>query len=445
MNYDINCVRQIHNDGYVLAGWGFNYLNPSYTRDLSIIKTNSTGDTLWRKYYDIEDDWGTSILETNDLGYIMCGYTQYYDSLYTITNSKIDLMKTDSAGNVLWLKQYNASSYPFSFGYYVSSTSDGGFIITGSAGDSTNTYVYLIKTDLSGNLLWSQIYGDSGIYKGNCVQQTPDGGYAILGAYQDAFYNQGMYFIKTDSLGNSGCNENSISTVEDSTSASIRRKSTLTIQNGAVSYPTPEISYYLEVNTLCSTVSYCSAMFNLYPDTSVLHHYYAVNMAAGIQPLSYVWSWGDGTYDSIAYPSHLYDSSGYYSICLTITDAIGCTSTYCDSSYLQKDGNSIISIDVIPPGTTWINENNNSTNITVFPNPSSSSFTIKSSQILNNATLTLFNSIGLVVKQIKNICGQTYILQRDNLSTGIYFLQLIQNNKILSKEKLIFIGRGEAF
>ena len=90
----------------------------------------------------------------------------------------------------------------------------------------------------------------------------------------------------------------------------------------------------------------CSAYFELY-STSTPHVYNAVNMAYGAKPLKYLWSWGDGNTDTTEYPSHTYDSTGFYKICLTITDANGCNSNYCTSFYLMKSGNPMITIHVV--------------------------------------------------------------------------------------------------
>jgi hypothetical protein len=58
-----------------------------------------------------------------------------------------------------WEKTYGGSTYDF--GYSVQQTSDGGYILVGytdsyGAGESD---VYLIKTDSSGNKFWSKTFG----------------------------------------------------------------------------------------------------------------------------------------------------------------------------------------------------------------------------------------------------------------------------------------------
>ena len=65
---------------------------------------------------------------------------------------------------------------------------------------------------------------------------------------------------------------------------------------------------------------------------------------------------------------------------------------------------------------------------TVSPNPLSSQTTIQFENKLLNATLSLYNCFGQKVKEITNINDQTILLTRDNLSNGLYYAQLTQEN-----------------
>ncbi len=75
--------------------------------------------------------------------------------------------------------------------------------------------------------------------------------------------------------------------------------------------------------------------------------------------------------------------------------------------------------------------------ISVFPNPFISSTTIKTNGNLKYANLTIYNSYGQTLKQINNISGQTVYLSSDNLPSGIYFIRLTEENKIIGVEKII--------
>ncbi len=78
-----------------------------------------------------------------------------------------------------------------------------------------------------------------------------------------------------------------------------------------------------------------------------------------------------------------------------------------------------------------------SNTVSVYPNPTSSDFILKSNDHFVNARLSVYNACGQEVKQIKNISGQEIKLQRDNLPKGIYFIRLEQDNNIFTTDKLI--------
>jgi photosystem II stability/assembly factor-like uncharacterized protein len=72
-----------------------------------------------------------------------------------------------------------------------------------------------------------------------------------------------------------------------------------------------------------------------------------------------------------------------------------------------------------------------------FPNPFSFETTIQANINLNSATLSIYNALGQEVKTINNISGKEITLQRDNLPEGIYFIRLVEGDKIIANGKLI--------
>ncbi len=90
---------------------------------------------------------------------------------------------------------------------------------------------------------------------------------------------------------------------------------------------------------------------------------------------------------------------------------------------------------------TDISENHINENWSIFPNPFCLETTINSNNNLKGASLTIYNSFGQQVKQIKNISGQSTILHRDNLPSGLYFIRLTQNNKVLAAEIIVIIDK----
>jgi len=190
-------VQQTSDGGYIVAGWTDSYGAGGF--DAYLIKTNASGDTLWtRTYGGAGDDYGRSVQQTSDGGYIVVGET----FSFSIDASDVYLIKTNASGNTLWTRIYGGADWDD--GESVQQTSDGGYIIVGR----TESYgagkfdVYLIKTNASGDTLWTRTYGGAGSDYGYSVQQTSDGGYIVVGETNS--YGVGgldVYLIKTNASG----------------------------------------------------------------------------------------------------------------------------------------------------------------------------------------------------------------------------------------------------
>jgi hypothetical protein len=125
-----------------------------------------------RTYGGPANEYGYSVQQTSDSGYIVAGWTNSYG------NQRVYLIKTNAFGDTLWTKTYGGNGD--AFGYSVKQTSDGGFVIAGmifTFGDSNQ--VYLIKTNGSGDTLWTRTYGGAHTDVGYSVQQITDGGYIV--------------------------------------------------------------------------------------------------------------------------------------------------------------------------------------------------------------------------------------------------------------------------
>lgn len=74
---------------------------------------------------------------------------------------------------------------------------------------------------------------------------------------------------------------------------------------------------------------------------------------------------------------------------------------------------------------------------TLLPNPFTDRATLTLGKNVSNGALKIFNSVGQLVKEIKNIEGQQIIIERGGLKNGIYILQLFENNKLLCIQKIL--------
>src|SRR6185295_12685007 len=67
---------------------------------------------------------------------------------------------------------------------------------------TTPGLILLIKLDESGGLVWSKTFDIDSYQEGRGVVQTPDGRYCIAGYVSSSNNNNKGYLIKTDSSGN---------------------------------------------------------------------------------------------------------------------------------------------------------------------------------------------------------------------------------------------------
>ena len=204
--YDIAySVQQTNDGGYIIVG---ETSTASQGYDVWFIKTDANGEELWSKTFGgANTDGGRSVQQTTDGGYIIAGHT----SSFGAGGWNVYLIKTDDNGNEVWSKTFGGSTYDY--GNSVQQTADGGYIICGFTGSfgAGATDLWLIKTDGDGNEDWSKTFGGSEYDRGWSVQQTSDDGYIIAGDTESfgagssdvylVYVSQGADFVASPTMG----------------------------------------------------------------------------------------------------------------------------------------------------------------------------------------------------------------------------------------------------
>lgn len=183
-NDSARSVSPASDGGYILAGHTRSY--GAGDADIWLVKLGENGDKQWdRTFGGAGADYGESVIQAGDGGYIITGATFSYGA----GSADAWLIKVSADGDMLWDRTFGGNG--FDSGYDVRPTPDGGYAIAGStrsygAGGSD---IWLIKTDAGGNRLWSQTFGGPGWDEGTSLYVNPTGAYAIAG--ETASYGAG--------------------------------------------------------------------------------------------------------------------------------------------------------------------------------------------------------------------------------------------------------------
>ncbi len=413
-------VRQTTDNGYILLGSTESF---SASRDIYLIKTNQYGDTLWTKTFGGPSfDNGSEVQQTMEGGYILCGdkYGQTF------------IVKTETNGDTIWTKTYSG------YGNSIVQTADSGYTI---AGYSSN-HVLLFKINSSGDTLWTKYYGSSPSQNCRDSKQTNDGGYILVGNISTGSACD-VYLIKTDAIGDTLWTKSYGGSGYDEGYSVVQ-----TNDNGYV--------------LLGNSNSFGGEMFYLIKTDINGNLQWTKTYDGNLNDEGYeVQQTSDGGFVFVAETDK--NGLGYDEVFLVKTDAIG--DTLWTRTYNQGNGNGLqVTSDggYIILGFTGIigagmndfyliktdnngnvsgmpNTNiNNNFKITSYPNPFNDFTTVKFENSDNcNYTLTLYNTQGEIIRDISNITSDKVVIERKNLNSGLYFYQLRTDKRVVAVGKLI--------
>jgi gliding motility-associated-like protein len=175
--------RQTSDGGYITTGIG----SFAGTERPFLQKLDCKGKVLWAKSFSASGSWNNifmKVIETTDSHYVMVANTGTFQA-YNILVAKF---KRD--GTAVWRKTINAGQGN-DFGQSIKQTKDGGFIICGGTNSqgteqvgSSYSDMYFVKISEAGVLQWSRTIGNSSsIDDAKDIVELQQGGYAFTGSY----------------------------------------------------------------------------------------------------------------------------------------------------------------------------------------------------------------------------------------------------------------------
>src|SRR5258706_2130239 len=145
------------------------------------------------------DDVPTSVIQTDDHGFVVAGISNSNDGDVTGNHGLNDswIVKLDSSGNLVWEKSLGGSGNEEA--HAILETNNGDLMIVGPTssndGDVSGNHGYygsyyfddwIVKLSADGDLLWQKCFGSDGGELANSIAQTTNGGDIIAGSASGA-------------------------------------------------------------------------------------------------------------------------------------------------------------------------------------------------------------------------------------------------------------------
>lgn len=162
--------------------------------------------------------------------------------------------------------------------------------------------------------------------------------------------------------------------------------------------------------------------------------------------MTFLWTFGDGTSSTEAFPTHVYDGTGPYELCLYITDASGCTDSYCETIYVDEEGlyngltgeqdggsRSVITLNVVSQQPLSVNQNEPLASLQLWPNPVRDMINLHvSGNMQGQVIMEIFDLSGKVISSSNNqVQKGSNNIQFDvrALQPGMYVLKIGNENQ----------------
>jgi hypothetical protein len=183
------------------------------------IKLGAEGEFKWFRYFGgTMNDRVNDIVEANDGGILMCGYTESQDFDIADSHGSYDywVIKLHADGGLHWKKTYGGSDIDQAFG--IEKTNNNSYLIVGRSnstdGDKTNSIgnfdAWVVHINDHGELLWQKSFGGTDFDAATAIHKTRNGNFVIAGntrGSQGESLNNGendYWLFEIDNFANTG-------------------------------------------------------------------------------------------------------------------------------------------------------------------------------------------------------------------------------------------------
>jgi hypothetical protein len=418
-------IQMTSDSGFVITG----FTNPTgsfFGQEVLLMKIDKNGNQVFSTYFGgIDFDIGRSVIETYDKGFVLCGSF----SSSTTVSTDMYIIKTDSAGNFQWQTIIGDTLSDWASDL-IEIPSDSSLVISGWLDE----FPAIVKLNKDGDTLWTKIYDD---YNGriHSITHTSNDDFLLAGIAP----NQKGLILLTDNQGNEIWREvvDGNGLEEYYGSAELQNGDFVvagrTLENGVAPNSNAILRYINPIGDLINFQTFGTTKQNHFEGVTINNNnviavgkatieYSNDNIQHGLivrvdlnNDLSYNDVLGGDTINSL----HLIDVTvthdGYYMVCGLLSNSAG---AHVYVAKLDVTG-SVLDVNIYQENETF--------EINLFPNPMHLQSTLSFSKPLETESeLIIFSSKGEIIKSDKISPGSVnYNIYRDNLSAGIYYINLI--------------------
>ncbi len=415
--------------------------------DMFVVKYDVNGNVIWAKRAGgIKDDYGYAIaVDGNGNSYITGTFfnsTITFGSITltnngTNTSSDMFIVKYDTNGNVVWAKSAGGS-VTADYGYGIALDANGNSYVTGDFGSPSITFggttlinanpispdMFIVKYDSIGTVIWAKSAGGNSYDHGNGIAVDGSGNSYVTGSFQSTSITFGGTTLINDSIGG-GTYDMYVAKYDASGNfvwansaggSNVDHGYGIAVDGSGNSYV---VGYFHSLSiTFGNTVLTKTGAYNMF----IVKYDASGNV---------VWAKSvGGNAPNCANGIALDGSGNSY-----ITGYFGPSSLTFGTTTLTFAGNCDIFV-VKLNNLIGIEEMPEIAGFTISPNPFTFATTLTFNEPQKNTIIKITDVLGKEIKTI-NFTGKECVIEKGEMKTGVYFVEVIDENKNVVNRKLV--------